>query len=74
MFSRKSVAVSCVGLAILTGLLCILRKTKDPPPATGGTCSKDADCTNVCIANGILPCCRDDKACGCTWAPGAYCL
>ncbi|HEX5661498.1 MAG TPA: hypothetical protein VFX59_30120 [Polyangiales bacterium] len=49
-------------------------KPADPPPPSNGQCSKDSDCTNVCIAIGILPCCTDDNKCGCTWAPGTYCL
>jgi hypothetical protein len=49
------------------------KDTGAPPPAAG-SCSKDSDCKNVCIAIGILPCCTEDKECGCTWAPGAYCL
>ena len=37
-----------------------------------GTCMPA--CTNTCFPVGILPCCRPIGGCGCTWAPGAYCL
>jgi hypothetical protein len=37
----------------------------------GGNCACD---DTVCFPVGILPCCRIDGSCGCTWAPGAYCL
>jgi hypothetical protein len=39
-----------------------------------GRCEKDSQCTNSCVPVGILPCCTLLKTCGCTWAPGAYCL
>jgi hypothetical protein len=49
-------------------------KPAEPPPSEG-QCSKDSDCKNICIAVGILPCCNSLlNSCGCTWAPGAYCL
>jgi hypothetical protein len=38
--------------------------------ATGGRCM----CTNTCLLIGIAPCCRANGSCGCTWAPGAYCM
>jgi hypothetical protein len=31
-------------------------------------------CSQVCFPVGILPCCNPLGICGCTWAPGAYCL
>lgn len=31
-------------------------------------------CTNECSLAGPLPCCTLLDTCGCTWAPGAYCL
>lgn len=31
-------------------------------------------CNNTCFPVGILPCCNALGRCGCTWAPGAYCL
>jgi hypothetical protein len=33
-----------------------------------------SECTNICFPVGILPCCNLLGICGCTWAPGAYCL
>jgi hypothetical protein len=39
-----------------------------------GKCRTDADCTEPCVPIGILNCCGSDGTCGCTWAPGAYCL
>jgi hypothetical protein len=42
-----------------------------PAPASGGNCTS---CNQPCFPVGILPCCRIDGSCGCTWAPGAYCL
>ena len=41
-------------------------------PRGGSGCS--SPCTNVCFPIGILPCCTLLGTCGCTWAPGAYCL
>jgi hypothetical protein len=38
----------------------------------GGTCNPP--CTQLCFPVGILPCCNALGICGCTWAPGAYCL
>jgi hypothetical protein len=40
------------------------------PPSSGGRCN----CTQLCFPIGILPCCTASGRCGCTWAPGAYCL
>jgi hypothetical protein len=47
-----------------------------PPAAAsaGDSCEHDSDCQNLCVPVGILPCCNLLKICGCTWAPGAYCL
>ena len=44
------------------------------PAMPSGRCQKSSDCTELCVLTGILPCCREDRSCGCTWAPGAYCL
>jgi hypothetical protein len=41
------------------------------PPSSGG-CS--SPCTQSCFPVGVLPCCTAAGRCGCTWAPGAYCL
>lgn len=39
--------------------------------SSGGPC----DCSDEpCFPVGVIGCCRDDGTCGCTWAPGAYCL
>lgn len=43
-------------------------------PGANGRCQRSSDCDAVCAFTGILPCCREDRTCGCTWAPGAYCL
>jgi hypothetical protein len=39
-------------------------------PAPGVGC----ECSQPCFPFGVLACCRMDGTCGCTWAPGAYCL
>ena len=44
------------------------------PMMPGGRCQRSSDCQSLCVLTGILPCCREDRTCGCTWAPGAYCL
>ena len=31
-------------------------------------------CNQSCFPAGVLACCRSNGTCGCTWAPGAYCL
>jgi hypothetical protein len=31
-------------------------------------------CSQSCFPVGVLACCRSNGTCGCTWAPGAYCL
>jgi hypothetical protein len=41
-----------------------------PPPSSGGRCSGCMGCSVI----GPFPCCRDNGTCGCTWAPGGYCL
>jgi hypothetical protein len=43
------------------------------PPRTRA-CMQNADCTVSCFPLGAVACCRADKTCGCSWAPGAYCL
>ena len=39
-------------------------------PAPGLGC----ECDQPCFPFGIIACCRMDGSCGCSWAPGAYCL
>jgi hypothetical protein len=39
---------------------------------SGSSCMQE--CNQVCFPVGILPCCSPLGTCGCTWAPGAYCL
>jgi len=42
---------------------------------TGSATSSGAcNCNQVCFPIGIVACCRLDMSCGCSWAPGAYCL
>ena len=41
-----------------------------PPSSGGGRCSGCMGCSVI----GPFPCCRDNGTCGCTWAPGGYCL
>jgi hypothetical protein len=55
--------------------------TATPPKDAGTTptdpgveCNRDSDCTQTCVPIGILSCCTIAHTCGCTWAPGAYCL
>lgn len=43
-------------------------------PPRARACMKSADCTVSCFPLGAVACCRADKTCGCSWAPGAYCL
>lgn len=38
-----------------------------------GSCSPGS-CSQPCFPIGVLACCRSNGTCGCTWAPGAYCL
>ncbi|MDB4975800.1 MAG: hypothetical protein JWN48_4141 [Myxococcaceae bacterium] len=45
-----------------------------PASASTNTCRAATDCTTPCIPVGLFSCCRLDQVCGCTWAPGAYCL
>jgi hypothetical protein len=51
-----------------------------PPPATTTFDASAAagcnalTCTNECSVAGPFPCCTLLDTCGCTWAPGAYCL
>lgn len=47
------------------------------PPTPAGAPAAACDpftCTNECSAAGPFPCCTLFDTCGCTWAPGAYCL
>lgn len=39
-----------------------------------GRCDRSSQCESLCLFVGVFPCCRADHTCGCTWAPGAYCL
>jgi hypothetical protein len=48
--------------------------TPRAPVINGKMCRAATDCTESCVPIGILSCCRDNGTCGCTWAPGAYCL
>jgi hypothetical protein len=41
--------------------------------ATGGSCNADS-CNNDCSISGPFRCCTLLDTCGCSWAPGAYCL
>ena len=44
---------------------------------SGGTTTRGSgrcNCVQDCFPIGILACCRLDNSCGCSWAPGAYCL
>lgn len=43
-------------------------------PTSGEGCRSNADCRISCFPIGIAPCCRANRTCGCSWAPGAYCL
>jgi len=43
------------------------------PPRTRA-CTAAKDCTVACFPIGFFSCCRLDNICGCSWAPGAYCL
>jgi hypothetical protein len=43
------------------------------PPRTRA-CMASKDCTVSCFPVGFVSCCRADHICGCSWAPGAYCL
>ena len=45
-----------------------------PGGSTGTTRCQASSCTNMCSLAGPLRCCTDQGRCGCTWAPGAYCL
>lgn len=46
-----------------------------PPESESSACSSFDDCAQrSCFPRGLLPCCRADGSCGCSWAPGAYCL
>ena len=50
--------------------------TPPPPPPTmgGGSRSCASPCNQPCFPIGILACCNPLGICGCSWAPGAYCL
>lgn len=51
-----------------------------PPPTTPARDASTAagcnalTCTNECSVAGPFPCCTLLDTCGCSWAPGAYCL
>ena len=42
--------------------------------AGSGGRSERCECRTGCLLIGVFPCCRDNGSCGCTWAPGAYCM
>ena len=48
----------------------ITRMANPLAPSTAPGC----ECTQPCFPFGLIACCRMDSSCGCTWAPGAYCL
>ena len=43
-------------------------------PPRARACMAAKDCTVSCFPVGFVSCCRADHICGCSWAPGAYCL
>lgn len=45
----------------------------DSGSSGGPRCSANT-CNNDCSLLGPLRCCRDNDTCGCSWAPGAYCM
>jgi hypothetical protein len=51
---------------------------RDSGQSGGGTPGGGASCDPAncegCSVVGPFPCCRDNNTCGCTWAPGGYCL
>lgn len=47
--------------------------------SSGATSSGSKACSSDCAAQlcfplGVLGCCKSNGTCGCTWAPGAYCM
>jgi hypothetical protein len=44
------------------------------PDASAATGCDPLTCTNECSVAGPFPCCTLLDTCGCSWAPGAYCL
>jgi len=50
------------------------KPTTTKPSANAPMCRAATDCKQSCVPIGIINCCRDNGTCGCTWAPGAYCL
>jgi hypothetical protein len=45
------------------------------PRDTGASASCNVlSCSNDCSVAGPFRCCTERDSCGCTWAPGAYCL
>jgi hypothetical protein len=49
--------------------------TPEPQTPAVVECNSASDCSAVvCVPLGITSCCRGNHTCGCTWAPGAYCL
>lgn len=48
-------------------------QSSSPPPDPQPHCP-ETGCNQPCYPIGILPCCTALGTCGCTWAPGAYCL
>jgi hypothetical protein len=43
-------------------------------PNDGVDCRNASECTQPCLPIGAFSCCSAMNKCGCTWAPGAYCL
>ena len=48
--------------------------TSPPPPTGGGSRTCSSPCNQPCFPIGIIACCNPLGTCGCTWAPGGYCL
>jgi hypothetical protein len=42
--------------------------------SSGGNTPGKCNCKQSCFPLGVLACCRANGTCGCTWAPGAYCM
>ena len=66
-----AVAVPSAGAPSRTAQGNPLGRAANPLAPASGT---DCECSQPCFPFGILACCRMDGSCGCSWAPGAYCL
>ena len=64
------------GMSIATGGAGGSRAGSGSAAGSGGrsTTSARCECTQSCFLLGIFPCCRTNGSCGCSWAPGAYCM